>query len=162
MFFFQKKLPTNKRGFRWFEKHIIYKTSFYNFIMIFYLILKLIFIFSVELLTAFMGYFCKNVYLRTKKTRVFFGLVARPWNNRQEIFCCLLGATKVRVPIFWLIVTDRAEILRDGLEEGRDPSFWIKFYKISLSTFITWASKPTPKFSARSETIAKKSVLKLS
>ena len=38
-----------------------------------------------------------------------------------------LGATKVSGKDFLAIVTDRAEILRDGLEEGQDPSFWIIF-----------------------------------
>ena len=38
-----------------------------------------------------------------------------------------MGATKVSGTDSLAIVTDRAEILRDGLEEGQDPSFWIKF-----------------------------------
>ena len=38
-----------------------------------------------------------------------------------------MGATKVSGKDFLAIVTDRAEILRDGLEEGQDPSFWIIF-----------------------------------
>ena len=38
-----------------------------------------------------------------------------------------MGATKVSGTDFLAIVTDRAEILRDRLEEGQDPSFWIKF-----------------------------------
>ena len=38
-----------------------------------------------------------------------------------------VGATKVSGKDFLAIVTDRAEILRDGLEEGQDPSFWIIF-----------------------------------
>ena len=39
----------------------------------------------------------------------------------------VLGATKVSGKDFLAIVTDRAEILRDGLEEGQDSSFWIIF-----------------------------------
>ena len=42
-------------------------------------------------------------------------------------FLVILGATKVSGKDFLAIVTDRAEILRDGLEEGQDPSFWIIF-----------------------------------
>ena len=38
-----------------------------------------------------------------------------------------MGATKVSGKDFLAIVTDRAEILRDGLEKGQDPSFWIIF-----------------------------------
>ena len=38
-----------------------------------------------------------------------------------------MGATKLLAQIFWVLVTDRAEILRDRLEERQDPSFWIKF-----------------------------------
>ena len=81
-----------------------------------------------------------------------------------------MGATKVRVPIFWLIVTDRDEILRDGLEEGQDSSFWIKFQmmvcgalsKIEFSANArrwlakrddfggeTWDKYPTPKVVVR-------------
>ena len=34
-----------------------------------------------------------------------------------------LGATNLLAQIFWVLVTDRAEILRDRLEERQDPSF---------------------------------------
>ena len=38
-----------------------------------------------------------------------------------------MGATKVSGKDFLAIVTDRAEILRDDLEEEQDPSFLIIF-----------------------------------
>ena len=40
--------------------------------------------------------------------------------RRQPI---TVGATKFLTQIFWVLVTDRAEILRDRLEERQDPSF---------------------------------------
>ena len=34
-----------------------------------------------------------------------------------------MGATNLLAQIFWVLVTDRAEILRHRLEERQDPSF---------------------------------------
>ena len=47
--------------------------------------------------------------------------------RKANLYTFSLGATKVSGTDLLAIVSDRAEILRDCLEEGQDPSFSIKF-----------------------------------